>query len=210
MSTDRPDLRAMRAAMRAELAQRKAAARAELDRRRAEHGLPPRRRRRRRWWLALLPILLLLLLQDCSCGGKKLTRSVKGVGPAAGKATESAPEPPALRGRISRRDRPAYESTDLPPLPWLDEFRLQVAARSPRLAQCFVGVTEPGTLKWTVSVEPISGKVSDHDIEPMLQGAPITSQQKACLIAALSEPVYRLQSEQERPTPSRIGMVIEF
>ena len=197
--------------MRAELKRRKKAARAELKRRKKampETEAMRHRRRRRRLVAALILILLLALLPDCRC--------TPDPGPAAeGAAVEvpEEPEEPALEpitGRVARRDRPDYRSKTPPTLPWIDAFRLQVAARSPRLAECFVGVARPGRLKWTTSVEPSQGKVSQHDIEPTLLSDPLTKRQRTCIIDVLSQPPYQLESGQERSTPARVGLVIEF
>jgi hypothetical protein len=107
-------------------------------------------------------------------------------------------------------DRPDYATPPPDPMPWIASFRLQVSARSPRLAACFVGAPRPGALKWTASVEPGTGRVSDHTLEPALESDPLTAEQKACLLAVLSDPPYRLAVEGARATPSRVSVAIEF
>jgi len=87
---------------------------------------------------------------------------------------------------------------------------MQVAARSPRLAQCFVGAQQPGRLKWSLSVEPHSGRVSDPVIEPMLLTDDLSRKERACVVEVLSDPPYDLQTGDEPSTPSRVGLVIEF
>ena len=167
------------------------------------------RRRQRQVLLALLAVLLLslLLLLDCRC-----TRE-----PPPEPAPEPvmpvpAEEPEATLPRhppIQRMDRPEYTSEVPEPLAWLDSFRMQVAARSPRLAECFVGAERPGRLKWTASVDPLEGKVSEHQLEPVLTTDALTATQRACAVDVLSEPSYTLVGE-GRATPSRLSMIIEF
>ncbi len=199
-----------RRALKRQLSERRRAMRAALaeKRRATDRGRP-----RRRLLVVALLLLLLLLLRDCACQEPpQLTGPAPEPLPAA--AAEPGPtEPgpaPIKPGRIGRRDRPEYSSAPPEALPWLAEFRMQVAARSPRLAECFVGIEEPGALRWTTSVEPRSGQVSEHDLEPTLSSAELTRQQRTCAIAVLSDPVYRLQTDDERATPARVGLVIEF
>ena len=210
--TDRQALRARRREIRAELARRKAAARAALAQKQHALGVGGKRKQRhqRRLMALLLLILLLALLPDCRCSESEPVAGsppppVEGTGEA-----EAEPSEEPLGGRIRRQDRPEYASVAPAPLPWLDAFRMQVAARSPRLATCFVGADQPGTLRWTTSVEPVTGQVSDHELEPTLLSAPLTRRQKACIIDVLSAPTYQLQADGERATPSRVGMVLEF
>jgi hypothetical protein len=167
-------------------------------------------RPRRRLLVALLLLLLLLLFKDCSCETPE-----PGAGPAPEPAVgEPEPQEPGelviAPGRIGRKGRPTYRTDAPDALPWLAAFRMQVAARSPRLAGCFVGIEQPGALRWTTSVEPVSGQVSEHDLEPTLASVELTRKQRDCVVGVLAEPVYRLEGEGERSTPSRVGMVIEF
>jgi hypothetical protein len=188
-------------------------------RRAALRPADPRRKRLRFWLLLAIALLLLLLLRDCSCQ----TPEPPPGPPAPGAAPEPEPEPepetdqpetPRARrkatGRLPHLQRPRFENQAMDPLPWLDDYRLQVAARSPRLAECFVGAPNPGTLEWTASVEPSLGRVSDQSLEPTLLSDALTRRQRACALAVLSEPPYQLESQGERATPARVSMVIEF
>lgn len=209
--SERQALRARRREIKAELARRKAAARAALAKKRQALGGGKKRkeRHRRRLVALLLLILLLALLPDCRCSAPEPPpRSA--AQPTEGAAAEDALPPAMLGGEIRRQDRPEYASVAPAPLPWLDAFRMQVAARSPRLATCFVGVSQPGTLKWTTSVEPVTGQVSEHALEPTLLSEPLARRQKACIIEVLSDPSYQLPANGERSTPSRVGLVLEF
>jgi hypothetical protein len=188
---------------------RSAALRARRDALRSR--LRRRAPRRRPWWLLLLAVLLAVLAAACCCAGEPedpVEAPPPAAAPAAG-GSAPAPPPPPLGGRVAPRPRPAFEPPRADELPWLAGFRMQVAARSPRLASCFVGVERPGSLKWTALVEPVSGRVSDHTLEPTLSSDPLTPPQRACVLGALSEPPYRLQAD-ARATPSRVGMAIEF
>lgn len=87
---------------------------------------------------------------------------------------------------------------------------MQVTVRSPRLAACFNGMAEPGALRWTSSLDPVRGLVSEQSLEPTLSGAVLTAKQENCIMQVLSAPPYALQVEGGRATPSRVSMVIEF
>jgi hypothetical protein len=176
----------------------------------ARAGKPARDRRRWGWLLLLLLILLLwLLLPECAAPPEPLAppapASSVQLAPAEAPAPPEPPPPP-----LPRRARPSFDSEPPETLPWVSAFRMQVAARSPRLAECFVGVARPGRLKWTAAVEPVHGQVSDHTLEPTLQSDALTQQQRDCVLGVLSDPPYRLHAGEERSTPSRVGMVIEF
>lgn len=200
------ELKAKSAELRADLARRKAAARAELARLRPQKKTD-RRRSRSRWLLLLLLLLLLILLPDC----EEPAPLVVAPAPPPAPVEVVAPEPaPRLTGRVARQPRPAYQSASPAPLSWIRSFRMQVAARSPRLSACFVGASRPGTLKWTSSVEPSTGKVSQHSLEPVQTSETLSRAQRDCVLAVLSDPPYTLQMDAERATPSRVGMVIEF
>lgn len=186
--------------------------RADIARRRAD--LQARRGEAKgggRWPWQLLSLVLLLLLAWQSCRetpapppAPPCVVGVELVEP--GVALPPVPKAP----RIGRIDRPEYKNEAPDPLPWLAAFRLQVAARAPRLAQCFVGVERPGALKWTTSVEPASGRVSDHTLEPAFESAPLTTEQRACVLGVLTDPPYRLEIGAERSTPPRVAVAIEF
>ena len=163
--------------------------------------------RRRRWQLLLL-LLLLLLLVCVRAPSPPAVPPTLSVEPAAVARALPAPEPPVAP--VARKARPRFESKAPEPLPWLASFRLQVAARSPRLAECFAGAARPGALKWTAAVEPRHGHVSDHTVEPTLSSDELTGTQRACVLAVLSAPPYQLEADAPPSTPSRVGMVIEF
>jgi hypothetical protein len=59
-------------------------------------------------------------------------------------------------------------------------------------------------------VAPRHGEVSDHDLEPAALGDALTQEQRGCVVDVLSDPSYLLETADERSTPSRVGMVIEF
>ncbi len=112
--------------------------------------------------------------------------------------------------RMDAIPRPAFRTPPPAPVPWVTALRLQVAARSPRLAECFVGATRPGKLRWSASVEPASGLPSDHSLEPLFQTDGLSRAERDCVLQVLSDPPYQLRHAGERATPSRVGMVLEF
>lgn len=198
-----------RQASRLRAMEQKLRARREALRRRTAGQKP-----RRRWWVLLLLLLLLLLLWVLCCGPAEIPEPVLVDPPQATGVADAplvVPPAPALpTDRVARRARPAFDSEPPRPLPWIASFRMQVSARSPRLAACFVGAHQPGRLKWTASVEPTDGHVSDHTLEPTLQSEVLSQEQRACVIGVLSDPPYRLEAGDGRTTPSRVAMVIEF
>lgn len=201
---DRPDPAALRAKI--------AAMRADLRARRARRREEPRRR----WLLPLLLLIVMLVAAALCCCGEPPPPPVEpppvpvevpvGV-PAPGPPPAPAPPRP---GRIGRIDRSEFENDGPQELPWVAAFRVQVAARSPRLAACFEGTERPGALKWTAAVEPESGRVSDQQIETTSDTEPLTGQQRACVLGVLSDPPYRLEAGDARSTPTRVSVAIEF
>jgi len=168
-------------------------------------------RRLRRLLLAMSALLLLLLVRDCRRDEPTPCPEPEVCEPAEGETAE--PDEPAAAlpgGRVDRQDRPEYASATPEALPWIRAFRMQVAARGPRLAGCFVGVGRPGALKWTTSVEPSQGRVSDHLLEPTSMSEGLTREQQDCAVGVLSDPLYTLEADGERATPSRVSMLIEF
>ncbi|MFT4623606.1 MAG: hypothetical protein ACI8PZ_002262 [Myxococcota bacterium] len=189
-------------------AQRRLAA---LRAKRSARGRSTKTERRRRWWLLLLLLpLLLCLVPDCDAPVEEVVE-LPVDGAASGGATAAPVEVPlAPAPRLDMVPRPAFEAPAPQPLPWIGAFRMQVAARSPRLAECFVGVARPGQIRWTASVEPGSGVSSDHVLEPMLRSAALSRAERTCVLGVLSNPPYRLDHGDERSTPARVGIVLEF
>lgn len=189
---------------------RQEAVRARLSARRAR---PDGSARRRGCLLILLILLILLLIRLCACAPPPEPEVPAPVPVPTGPAPVPEPPPPPPRPptpRLPRTDRPEFVAAPPEPVPWLASFRLQVAARSPRLATCFEGSERPGRLKWTTSVEPGDGHVSEHAIEPMLRTDDLTAAERACVTGVLSDPPYRLDGAEPRSTPHRVGLVIEF
>lgn len=175
------------------------------------------RKRRRRLMALMVLLLLALLLMRCECGPAPM------ISPKPEPAPEVVPEEPEpkpvkkaavkkkpLKATTKHQARAGYEETARAGPPWLEDFRLQVAARSQRLAQCFTGSERPGALRWTTAVNPESGAVADHEVEPVGPSAELSLEQRRCLVGVLSDPVYRLTDQQKQGLPSRISLVIEF
>ncbi|WP_224243878.1 hypothetical protein [Hyalangium gracile] len=172
-----------------------------------------RRRLRRAVGLAVLVLLASLLRCDCGQPPPPEVPKVEAKEVVEPKTATPVPPPPRkqpLRGQIKSQDRASYQGPERDSAVWIDEFRLQVAARSPRLAQCFTGSERPGALRWTASVNPRSGAASDHELEPVGASGELRREQHECIVRALSSPLYRLSAPQGDSLPQRVGMVIEF
>lgn len=201
---------------RARLRAKRHALRQRLRKRREAVTARRKPSKRRRWWpwvLVLLAIALLLCMGPCNADLVDDPPIVAEAATGPGAPMEPSPPPlePLADGRVSRQHRPEYRSGPPPTLPWLPAFRMQVAARSPRLAECFVGAEQPGKLKWTAAVDPVEGRVADHILEPTVQNTELTSFQRGCVLQVLVQPPYRLEAGEDSPsTPSRVSIVIEF
>lgn len=209
----REEQRRLRERLRAQLAERMRDPRIAtlLEKKRA-------RQRRRRIAAALVALLLLLLLLLLRCEPEA---PVIDEPPSEEPVTEAlAPKPPPtptkrrpprapLEGKIAPSERTGLEVEATSPPPWLAQFRLQVAARSPRLATCFNGVEKPGALRWTALVHARSGRVSESELEPALRGAELEDAQVECLVRGLSEPPYQLDAGDESEA-RRVSLVFEF
>lgn len=191
-----------------------------------------RRRRKRAIKLILFLILLWLLLRRCDTGlvFVPLIVPVPGVAKSVATAGPTSTAPARRRARAKSKrlrrvktvPRAVYAPKPAGPAPWLSALRLQVAARSPRLARCFEGLGEPGALTWTMSLDPASGVASDHAFEPRSGGA-LNKKARACLTAVLSAPPFSLGAEGagvaegvegagvvEGAARTRVSLVIEF
>ena len=194
------------------LRQRQAQMRDRIEQRRAAlSAAQPRKPRSRmlRRGLLLAGLLVLCLLQDCEEDDAPVPEATPAAAqpdPAGPGSEPPSPPPPP----VSRRDRPAAPPVQAGPLPWLTSFQLQVSARSPRLTGCFEGATSPGLLKWSASVEPSSGQLSDQQVETLLGSAPLTRPQRDCVLEVMSAPAYDLGAAASRATPTRLSLVIEF
>jgi hypothetical protein len=207
-------LRRQRAAMRAELKRSKQRVREQLAKNPQLQARARRRRRRRQQVaLAIAALIALALLRCCSCGEgapQPVSPETKDAGTDAGAAAPLAKKP-LTAPRVGLLRRGDLKLDDTKALPWLDEFRMQVAARSPKLANCFHGADKPGALRWTTELNPTSGQVSNHALEPIGGTLGLNQPQRECLVQALSEPRYRLQQPPgESSTPSRVSIMLEF
>lgn len=202
---------------RAELEERLRALRARSESAIANDPRVQRARRRRRLKrLAAIALLLLLLLLIRCEGASGPPPALAMVDAGTPVAREVARKPPPARvGKklvIAARpvERPAFDTPARPPAEWVDEFRLQVAARSPRLAACFIGSARPGALRWTTLVSLQTGAVGEHDFESMGVSADLTRRQLDCLQAVLSKPEYLLKDAPAEGLPERVSLVLEF
>lgn len=174
-----------------------------------------KRRKRIRRAVTIAALLLLAMLVRCECQPPPVPPPEPVVKPAPAEVKPKKPEPPASKPkafseRMTRQRRGNYQNEAQTSPSWLDDFRIQVAARSPRLAQCFSGTERPGALRWTAAVNVASGSVSDHALEPVGTGGELSGKQRDCVQGVLSSPGYRLKPEQKQDLPGRVSIVIEF
>ncbi len=174
-----------------------------------------RRRRRLRRAMAIALFLLLLLFLRCEGPGAPAPAPDPTPPPTA-EAKKPAPAPPRKpapkKPQVTSRpvERPDFDTPSRPAAAWLDAFRLQVAARSPRLSRCFIGTERPGALRWTTLVSTETGAVGGHEFEASGGGLDLTKEQRACLEAALSSPSYGLSDAPTEGLPQRVSLVLEF
>ena len=212
----RRSLRAQKKALRAQLAQAQRQARAQV----AQNPQVRRARQKRRLKQAagLAALLLLLLLVRCDCEGPPKVTTPEPQAPDAGEVVVKAPppvqkpsKPPKLRGDLRGQPRARFDHEGKAPPTWLEEFRIQVAARSPRLSECFNGQGRPGALRWTCALNVTSGAVSDHALESVGGADDLDAKQRACVVKALSDPPYRISKDaQPDALSNRVSLVIEF
>lgn len=209
------ELAARRERLRADLARRMADARSQRTGSPRLAELQAARRRRRAWRLLVVAVLVGVLVMLCS-------GVLRCDPPPAAPLTPVPPADEAVAGpeeagaggagvpRLAPRPRPRFPALEPPEVPWLEAFRLQVAARGPRLAACFVGADHPGTLRWTAAVEPLSGRVSRAEVVPLLDSAALSRAQEACVLGVLADPVYRLEGGGDQGAPTKLSIVLEF
>lgn len=170
--------------------------------------------RRRRRLLALLALLLLLLLlSQCECQPAPTPAPARvDAGPKKVREVKVAPQKKRrrYRGKTKGTDRP--DATIAPPKApsWIEQLRIQVAARGPRLSTCFNDSEKPGALRWSTSVDAREGRVSQHRLAPVFDGAGLSDDQVECLTEILESPSYRLTPEEDDDQPRRVNLVFEF
>ncbi len=211
----------LRAAMKARKKELRAAVRVMKQQARERTAQIPAvkeaRARRRRILrnLGVVIILLLLMLMRCECGPgvppavePKVVEKIE-VKPKKKVVVKVAPKKP-LDGQGTKTNRGALGVGAPAPPTWIDEFQLQVAARSPRLALCFTGVERPGAIRWSTSVNPTSGIAADHEFEPIGVSTELTPVQQECIVKVLQNPAYKLTAPEKEGLPNRVSLVIEF
>jgi hypothetical protein len=184
----------------------------------AVQRLRARRRQRRLLALLLLCLLLLLLMLRCEAAGPvplapppPTTAAAKIASVPLATATVAKRRP--LAGRMSAQPRGRLHNELSAAPEWLQELRLQVAARSPRLAACFNGARRPGAWRWGAAVDAHTGAVSDHTLEPVGSASSVSDKQRECLLNVLSAPRYRLPLADDERDPAfarRVSVLIEF
>ena len=90
---------------------------------------------------------------------------------------------------------------------WVDAFHLQVSARARLSLLRRRSCARHPSMTTAVAT---TGRVDDHELEPVLTGADLSRDQRRCVLEALSEPPYQLDGTDAPSTPVRVGMVLEF
>jgi hypothetical protein len=206
----RAAMRGRKKQLREALAVQKKVAKERLGENPAVRRARARKRNRR---LAIASVLILLAcLMRCECE-RTPPPPAAAVAPPP-KKVPPKPSPPVraqkIEATMKTQRRGEYPSQPRSTESWVDEYRLQVAARSARLAQCFSGAERPGALRWTASVNAESGAVSDHELEGVAATLALSTTQRDCLLRALSNPNYRLRTKIPEGLPTRVSLVIEF
>jgi len=180
----RRQMREQRAAMRAAVARMKGETRAQLEKTPTVQRERKKRRNRRAGSLVLLLLLLLFVRCDCDPPPPPPEPEPLATDVVVQEPEKKKPTPPVKPKRkpftdtVATQPRGQYGNDVRPPPSWLEEFRIQVAARSPRLAQCFTGTDRPGALRWAAAGDPKSGEVSYHELEPLGTSTSITREQR--------------------------------
>jgi hypothetical protein len=201
--------------------QRKALRRRLNDKRReiAERlaNLPEaqKRKSRKRWLLGAAVLLIIMLcLSKCRCTDAGPTPPPKPQ--AAVVKVEKVLPPQAKRqaapaNKATPRLRARYQTESATEPAWVEAFRLQVAARSQRLSECFVGTSRPGAIRWTASITAETGAVFDHHIDPMPPGEDLSAEQQRCVVGVLAKPGYqKLATIHAGALPETVSLVLEF
>ena len=127
------------------------------------------------------------------------------------------PKPPPLSPEkqnfrpapVKPKARPKLETPPLSQPAWLYEFQLQVSTRSPDLAQCANGASEPGVIRWSALLDPISGTVADQRLESVGATEDIGTQRMECLKSVLRAKPYQLKPQGDM-SPRRVMLILEY
>jgi len=182
-------------------------------------GARPARSRRARvigWAVkGAVVIGLMALARACSCGVEPVPLGAPTIcepclcdGGMPRRAVDAGRAAKPDKRRIRRRLRTRFVNSVPPEQKWLVAFRLQVAARGPRLAACLEDSPQAGAIRWTTRLSPAEGLATDHAFEPDAITAAITKQQKACLSRVLSKPRYTLPEPPE--DVANVSLILEF
>lgn len=174
-----------------------------------------RKRRRQRSFVVLVLAIVAIMVCLCRCdppssAPSPLESGADDPGTEADTETDTGVtrQPQAHTGRVPYRGRPTFPAVQPTPVTWLSAFRMQVSARSTRLAACFVDADQPGKLTWTSTVNATSGQVANSDVEPFLDSDELSMAERTCVMEVLSSPPYALPSG--GPATERVSLIIEF
>ena len=185
----------------------------ELKAQTSEFSARIQKRRLRRLG-AIIALLLLLWLLPRDCATESIPENpspqlVPKIPPRPQAIIEETPQRPLVPASVPPKNRPKL-NVNPPPQPiWLEEFQRQVSARSPLLAKCAEGARAPGLLRWSGSVDPSSGVLSEQAIESVDATQALTETQQECILRALGALPFNFPNPGDRQA-RRIRLLLEY
>jgi len=171
-----------------------------------------KRRLKRLTSITTLLLLLWLLPRDCateSVPPNIPARTLPKVPPSPQAIIEKIPQESTAPASVPPHSRP-HLNVKPPPQPiWLEEFQRQISARSPLLAKCAEGARAPGLLRWSGSVDPSSGVLSEQAIESVNANQALTETQQECILRALGTLPFNFPHPGDGES-RRIRLILEY
>lgn len=163
--------------------------------------------------LFLLAILVWLLWSQCATESEDarplLSIEQPKPPPSPPQPTRAPPVRRASPGPIQAKERPKLKPQQMSQPRWISDFQLQVSTRSPELATCATGASEPGALRWSALLDPKDGSVSDQQIEGIGANAAISSERLECIKSVLRAPPYVIKAQGDM-SPRRVTLLLEY
>ena len=171
-----------------------------------------RRRLKRLGGITTLLLLLWLLPQDCANEPTPETfppETIPKTPPPPQAIIAETTQRPALPASVPPKRRPSLNVKPPPQPVWLEEFQRQVSARSPLMAKCAEGARAPGLLRWSGSVNPSSGILSEQVIESINANQALTETQQRCILRALGTLPFKFRDPGDGQS-RRIRLLLEY
>ena len=171
-----------------------------------------KRRLKRLGGVTTLLLLLWLLAQDCATESIPKTfapETIPKTSPSPQAIIEKTSQRPAVPASVPPKRRPNLNVKPPPQPVWFEEFQRQVSARSPLMAKCAEGARAPGLLRWSGSVNPSSGIISEQVIESVNANQALTETQQKCILRALGTLPFKLRDPGDGQA-RRIRLILEY